>query len=43
VRRDNLGTVAAAAFDILPLEATAWSCVLIDSSTGQRWPLSHLV
>jgi hypothetical protein len=39
VRRDDLGTMAAAAFDILPLEATAERCVLIDSSTGQRWPL----
>ena len=35
--------MAAAAFDILPLEAIASSCVLIDSSTGQRWPLAHLV
>jgi 2'-5' RNA ligase len=43
VRRDDLGAMAAAAFDILPLEATASSCVLIDSSTGQRWPLTHLV
>ena len=43
VRRDDLGTMAAAAFDILPLEAVASRCLLIDSSTGQRWPLSHLV
>lgn len=43
VRRDGLGTMAAAAFDILPLDAVASGCVLIDSSTGQRWPLSHLV
>jgi hypothetical protein len=43
VRRDDLGTMAAAAFDILPLAATAEHCVLIDSSTGQRWPLPHLV
>ena len=43
VRRDDLGTMAAAAFDILPLAATGARCVLIDSSTGQRWPLPHLV
>ncbi|HEV7194538.1 MAG TPA: 2'-5' RNA ligase family protein [Pedococcus sp.] len=43
VRRDDLGTMAAAAFDILPLQAVASECVLIDSSTGRRWPLAHLV
>jgi hypothetical protein len=43
VRRTDLGETAAAAFDILPLEAVAETCVLIDSSTGQRWPLAHLV
>jgi hypothetical protein len=43
VRRDAMGTMAAAAFDILPLEATARRAALVDSSTGQQWPLPHLV
>jgi hypothetical protein len=43
VRREDLGAMATAAFDILPLEAVAQACDLIDSSTGQRWPLTHLV
>lgn len=43
VRRDDLGAMAAAAFDILPLEAATSACVLIDSATGQRWPLTHLL
>ena len=33
---------AVAAFDILPLQATATQAALVDSSTGQRWPLPHL-
>lgn len=37
--RDDLATMATAAFDILPLEAVAERAALIDSGTGQRWPL----
>ncbi|WP_270886168.1 2'-5' RNA ligase family protein [Pedococcus sp. 5OH_020] len=43
VRREELAATAAAAFDILPLEARAPACALIDSSTGQRWPLPRLL
>lgn len=43
VRREDLGTVAAAAFDIMPVETVTRQCVLIDSGTGQRWPLAKLV
>ncbi|GAA1570277.1 MULTISPECIES: 2'-5' RNA ligase family protein [Kribbella] len=34
-----LPTLAAAVYDVLPLEATAAHPTLIDSSTGRRWPL----
>lgn len=43
VRRDAMGTMATAAFDVLPLEATSRHAALVDSSTGQQWPLPHLV
>jgi 2'-5' RNA ligase len=43
VRRESMPTMAAAAFDILPLDAVADRAALIDSATGQHWPLSHLV
>lgn len=42
-RRADLPTVTSAVFDILPWEATADRCLLVDSATGQRWSLSHLV
>jgi hypothetical protein len=42
VRRDAMGAMAAAAFDILPLEALADRAALIDSGSGERWPLSTL-
>jgi 2'-5' RNA ligase len=39
VRRDAMPTLAAAAFDILPLVAVADRLALVDSGTGQQWPL----
>ena len=39
VRRESLAVLAAAVFEILPLEAVADRAALIDSSTGERWPL----
>jgi hypothetical protein len=35
--------VAAVAYDVLPLKAIADRVALVDSSTGQRWPIDHLV
>jgi hypothetical protein len=43
VRRAAIGNLTVAAFDILPLHATATTAALVDSSTGQRWPLAQLV
>ena len=43
VRRATIGDLTVAAFDILPLHATATTAALVDSSTGQRWPLAQLV
>lgn len=43
VRRRDMAAMTTAAFDILPLEATVASAALVDSSTGRRWPLPHLV
>ena len=43
VRRRDMPVMSTAAFDILPLEATVASAALVDSSTGQRWALPHLV
>ncbi len=42
-RRDQLGEVAAVAYDVLPLKAIADRVALVDSSTGQRWPIDHPV
>jgi 2'-5' RNA ligase len=36
-----LPVLAAAVYDVLPLEATADHAALIDSSTGQLWPLKR--
>ncbi len=36
-----LPLLAAAVYDVLPLEATADHAAVIDSSTGQLWPLPH--
>jgi 2'-5' RNA ligase superfamily len=41
VRRVSMATLAAAAFDILPLEAQLQDAVLIDSGTGERWSLGQ--
>ncbi|RZT13480.1 2'-5' RNA ligase [Kribbella sp. VKM Ac-2569] len=38
-----LPVLAAAVYDVLPLEATADHAALIDSSTGQLWPLTYVV
>ena len=42
VRLDALPALAAAVYDVLPLEATADRAALIDSSTGQRWHLRNV-
>jgi 2'-5' RNA ligase len=39
----DLPVVAAAVFDVLPLDLAATRSVLIDTSTGRRHPLPHLV
>jgi 2'-5' RNA ligase len=39
----DLATVAALVYDVLPIEAVGDSTALIDTSTGARHPLSHLV
>lgn len=40
---DDLATVAALVYDVLPIVATGESTVLIDTSTGTRHPLAHPV
>jgi 2'-5' RNA ligase len=39
----DLATVASVVYDVLPITAVTERAVLIDTSTGQRYPLSHLV
>ena len=39
----QLPVVAAAVFDVLPLAVVVDRCQLIESRTGERWPLQHLV
>jgi hypothetical protein len=41
-RLDQLADVAAAAYDVLPLTARVSSVAVINSSTGQRWPIPHI-
>ena len=41
--RESLATVAAAVYGILPLDAVADRAALVDSTTGQRWPLDRLL
>jgi hypothetical protein len=41
-RLEQLPVVAAAVYDVLPLPARAIHTALIDSATGQRWPLPNL-
>lgn len=43
LRRDQVGELAALAYDVLPVEAVADRAALIDSGTGERWPLEGLV
>jgi hypothetical protein len=38
---NDLATVAALVYDVLPIEAVGESTVLIDTSTGARYPISH--
>lgn len=38
----ELSTVTALAYDVLPLAAQVRRAVLINSSTGEHWPLSNL-
>ena len=40
--QELLPTAAVRAFDVLPLEGSAVSAALVDSGTGQRWPLVNL-
>jgi hypothetical protein len=40
--RELLPTVAVRAFDVLPIEGSAVGAALIDSGTGQHWPLAAL-
>jgi hypothetical protein len=37
----DLPTVASMVYDVLPIEAIGESTVLIDTSTGARYPLAH--
>lgn len=39
----DLPTVAALVYDVLPLTATVTRVALVDTSTGARYPLRHLV
>jgi len=39
----DLATVAAAVYDVLPITATIHRAAVIDTSTGRRYPLDHLV
>lgn len=41
LRLEQLPTLASAVYDVLPMEANADRAALIDSSTGERWPLPH--
>jgi hypothetical protein len=41
-RLEQLPVVAATVYDVLPLPARAVRAALIDSATGQRWPLPNL-
>lgn len=43
VRRDRLGDLAALAYDVLPIDAVVDRLALVDSGTGERWILDHVV
>jgi hypothetical protein len=42
VRREALATLAVEVYGTLPLEVVADRAALIDSSTGERWPLDGI-
>jgi hypothetical protein len=39
----DLATVASVVYDVLPITAVTERAVLIDTSTGERYPLPHVV
>lgn len=41
-RLEELPLVAAAVYEVLPLVATVDGAALVDSSTGEMWPLPHI-
>jgi hypothetical protein len=40
---DDLATVAKVVYDVLPITATVTRAALVDTSTGERWRLPHLL
>ena len=42
VRLEELPQLAASVYDVLPLVSTVESAALVNSSTGQRWPLPRI-
>lgn len=43
LRREQVGDLTALAYDVLPVDGVADRVALVDSSTGEQWPLAHLV
>jgi hypothetical protein len=43
LRLGDLATVASVVYDVLPLTAVVTQAALIDTRTGERYPLPHLV
>ena len=41
LRLSQLSAVAAAVYDVLPLTSLVTRAALIESATGERWPLPH--
>jgi 2'-5' RNA ligase len=42
IRLEELPRLAALVYDVLPLISTVESAALIDSSTGDQWPLNRI-
>lgn len=42
IRLEELPRLAAAVYDVLPLVTTVERAALVDSSTGEQWPLPHI-
>ncbi|HET6625764.1 MAG TPA: 2'-5' RNA ligase family protein [Nocardioidaceae bacterium] len=42
IRLDELPKLAALVYDVLPLVSTVEAAALVDSSTGDRWPLTRI-